>query len=185
MVQGKESGRERLLLVTFSTGMGTASLRVQVWRKLTSLGAHYLHDAVCLLPAREPLVREVDRLLARVHTQRGNGTALTIDVPDPAEYETLVGRFNIHRSTEYADMQERIGMLTDEITAATRRGRRASYVQVDEFEADLARVRTLLDRIIARDYFGSRHRAAAQADLDRCAQAIWGASRFPDSYLLT
>lgn len=172
MVQGKESSRERFLLVTFSTGMATASLRVQVWRKLTSLGAYYLHSAVCLLPAREPLVREVDRLLARVRAQRGTGGVFTIDLPDPAEYRALVGRFNNSRGTEYVEVRERVADVMDEITAATRRGRRVSYVQVDEFTADLERVRTLLDRITARDYFGARERAAAQADLDRCAQVL-------------
>lgn len=172
MVQGKETSRERFLLITFSTGMGTASLRVQVWRKLTSLGALYVHDAVCLLPAREPLVREVDRLLARVRAGRGNGGVFTIDVPDPAEYKTLVGRFNNSRNTEYAEVRERVADVMDEITAATRRGRQPSYAQVDEFTADLQRVRTLLDKITARDYFGAREHATAQTDLDQCAQAI-------------
>jgi hypothetical protein len=89
MVQGKGSSRERFLHVTFSSGTGTASLRVlrvHVWRKLTALGALYLHPAVCLLPAREPLVHQVNRLLARVHAEGGNALVFTIEVPDPAEY---------------------------------------------------------------------------------------------------
>src|SRR6185369_9984159 len=38
--------REQFLLVSVSTAGGGASLRVQVWRKLRSLGAVYLHQSV-------------------------------------------------------------------------------------------------------------------------------------------
>ena len=38
-------------MVSVSTAGAAASLRVQVWRKLRSLGALYLQQSVCLLPA--------------------------------------------------------------------------------------------------------------------------------------
>jgi uncharacterized membrane protein YkvA (DUF1232 family) len=61
------------LVVSVSTAGGAASLRVQVWRKLRSLGALYLQQSVCLLPATAPVVRDVRRLASRV--RQGGGTA--------------------------------------------------------------------------------------------------------------
>jgi hypothetical protein len=60
---------------------------------------------------------EGNRLLTRVHAQRGNGRVFTIDVPDPVECKALVDRFDNNRNTEYVHVQERIGMLMDEITS--------------------------------------------------------------------
>lgn len=55
--------------MSVSTAGAAASLRVQVWRKLRSLGALYLQQSVCLLPATAGDVR---RLAGRV---RQGGTA--------------------------------------------------------------------------------------------------------------
>ena len=63
--------RERFLLVSASTAGATPATRVRVWRKLRSLGALYLHQSVCLLPDREPVRRQVQRLLASVRADGG------------------------------------------------------------------------------------------------------------------
>jgi hypothetical protein len=44
--------RQVWLLVTASSVGAADSLRVAIWRKLRSLGALYLHQSVCVLPAR-------------------------------------------------------------------------------------------------------------------------------------
>ena len=67
------------LLVSVSTA-GAAALRVQVWRKLRSLGALYLQQSVCLLPAREDMVREVRRLADRVRHQGGSCRLLHVGI---------------------------------------------------------------------------------------------------------
>ena len=46
-------------MVSVSTADAAASLRVQVWRKLRSLGALYLQQSVCLLPATADVARDV------------------------------------------------------------------------------------------------------------------------------
>lgn len=57
--------------MSVSTAGAAASLRVQVWRKLRSLGALYLQQSVCLLPATAT-AGDVRRLAGRV---RQGGTA--------------------------------------------------------------------------------------------------------------
>lgn len=162
---------ERLLLVTVSTAGGPDSLRVHVWRKLRSLGALYLQQSVCLLPAHDRLVRDVGRLLARVRAEGGTGQALTIVVPEQQEYEALVARFNAARDAEYAEVLERTPQLLAEIDTETTRGR-ASYAEVEESEADLERFRTWLGKITARDYFDAPGRTAAETAVANCAEAL-------------
>lgn len=159
------------MLVTVSTAGRSASLRVQVWRKLRSLGALYLQQSVCLLPERERLVREVRRLLAKVHAQDGAGRVITIEVPDEAEYAALVAEFNAARDAEYAEVLERTPAMLAEIATETARGR-AGYAEVEESEADLERFRGWLAKIVARDYFAAPGRRAAEAAVDECARAL-------------
>jgi hypothetical protein len=162
---------EQFLLVSVSTAGGSPSLRVHAWRKLRSLGALYLQQSVCLLPAQELPARHVRRLLARVLSEGGTGRIITMAVPDPQERAALVAEFNVARDAEYAEVLERTPAMLAEIAAETARGR-ASYAEVEESEADLDRFRAWLGKIVARDYFNAPGRAAAEAAVAQCAQAL-------------
>jgi hypothetical protein len=164
-------GRDRFLLISVSTVGGPPSLRVQVWRKLRSLGALYLQQSVCLLPARDRPAREVARLVARVRTDGGTARAITIEVPDEREYAALVAEFNAARDTEYGEILERTPTMLAEIATETARGR-ATYAEVEESEADLHRFRSWLAKIVARDYFDAPGRAAAEAAVANCERAL-------------
>jgi DNA-binding transcriptional regulator PaaX len=72
------------LLVSVSTASAAATLRVTVWRKLKSLGALYLQQSVSVLPAREPIVREVRRLADRARHQGGQARVLRIEFTERA-----------------------------------------------------------------------------------------------------
>src|SRR5215468_8313801 len=97
------SARERFLLVSASTAGASAATRVRVWRKLRSLGALYLQQSVCLLPAREPVRRQVQRLLASVRADGGTARSLTVTVDDGAEYAGLVADYNAERDAEESE----------------------------------------------------------------------------------
>ena len=58
------------LLITVSTPRRELStLRVYAWRNLRSLGAHYLQQSVCLLPATPKTTRAVARLVTRLRAR--------------------------------------------------------------------------------------------------------------------
>ena len=172
--------RERFLLVSASTAGAPAATRVRVWRKLRSLGALYLQQSVCLLPAREPVRRQVLRLLASVRADGGTARSLTVTVDDAAEYAALVAEFNAERDAEYAEVVERAPQLLAELQTETARGR-ATYAEVEESEADLDRFNKWLAKIAARDYFAAgggqaahravEHRRAALAAFEDAAIA--------------
>jgi hypothetical protein len=162
---------QRFVLVAISTAGGPASLRVQVWRRLRSLGAVYVQQSVCLLPAREQVLRELRRLLARVRTEGGTARMFTVELPDQGEYDGLVAEFNAARDIEYAEVVERTPAFLAEIAMETERGR-ATYAEMEESEADLDRFKTWLGKITARDYFAAPGGAAARAAVAACERAL-------------
>lgn len=159
---------EGWLLVSVSTAGAAGTLRVQVWRKLRSLGALYLQQSVCLLPERPEVVREVRRLLDRVRRQDGTGRVLRIVFTDPGEERRVIAEVNAARDAEYGEVLERLPALREELATERARGR-ATYAEVEESEADLERFRSWLDKIAARDYFTAPAGAVARAAVEDAA----------------
>ena len=151
--------------MSVSTAGAAAALRMQVWRKLRSLGALYLQQSVCLLPDRPEVAREVRRLLDRVHHQAGTGRLLHIALTE-ADQAQLAAEMNAARDSEYAEVLDRLPQFLAELDKERARAR-TTYAEVEECEADLDRYRSWLAKIGARDYFaapgGSAARAAVQA----------------------
>ncbi|WP_433519148.1 Chromate resistance protein ChrB [Nonomuraea sp. CA-143628] len=156
------------LLISVSTAGAAPTLRVQVWRKLRSLGALYLQQSVCLLPEREQTLRQVRRLLDRVRQQGGTGRLLHVALTDQAEERQVIGEFNAARDTEYAEVLERLPAFRQELARERELGR-ATYAEVEESEADLERFRSWLGKIAARDYFAAPAGAAARAGVEEAA----------------
>ena len=168
---GHPGDGHRWLLVTVSTAGAPASLRVQVWRKLRSLGGLYLHQSVCLLPVTEPVARQVSRLLDRVSRAGGTGRCLRLSLDDPAQEASIVAEFRAARDAEYAEVLERVPALLAELEMERARGR-ATYAEVEESEADLVRFQSWLGKIEARDYFDAPGREPARAAVARCEAAL-------------
>jgi len=87
------------LLVTASSVGASDSLRVTIWRRLRSLGALYLQQSACLLPARPEVKREVRRLLERVRAQGGSARIMTIRFEDAREEEAVIEEMRATSST--------------------------------------------------------------------------------------
>lgn len=142
------------LVISVSTAGAPDSLRVQVWRKLRSLGALYLQQSVCLLPARAEVVREIRRLADRVRHQGGTARVLSMTFSDAAEEEAVIAELNAARDIEYGEVLERLPALRRELADERARGN-TTYAEVEESEADLQRFRSWMDKIAARDYFAA------------------------------
>jgi len=168
---GKPGERERWLLVTASSAGATDSLRVAIWRKLRSLGALYLQQSVCVLPARADVEREIRRLVDRVRANGGAARVLRITFEDVDEEARLVSELQAARDDEYGEVLERVPAFLAELRSERDRDR-ATYEEVEESEADLERFRAWLAKIDRRDYFGAARRADAHAAVERCGEAL-------------
>jgi hypothetical protein len=158
-------------LVSASSAGAPDSLRVAIWRKLHSLGALYVHQSVCLLPARPEVRRDVRRLVERVRGQGGSARVLTIRFDDPAEEAQIIAELSSARDDEYGEVLDRVPAFMSELRMERDRGR-ATYEEVEESEADLERFRAWLAKIDRRDYFGAPRRAEAHTVVDECARVL-------------
>lgn len=151
-----------------STAGAAGSLRVQVWRRLRALGALYVQQGTCLLPARQPVTHEVTRLADKVRRAGGTARVLRMEFVDEAEERSVIAEFNVARDAEYAEVLERVPELHAEL-AAERSGGNLTYAEVEESEVDVVRFRSWLGKIAARDYFDAPLGAEAHAAVDRAA----------------
>jgi hypothetical protein len=127
------------LLITVSTPPGgTSTLRVHAWRNLRRLGAHYLQQSVCLLPATPKTTRVVARLVTRLRAEGGHGEMLRIRLSDPEQEAAVIDAIQRERTDEYHEVVQRTRQFHDELRLERRRGR-ATYTELEESDSDLAR----------------------------------------------
>lgn len=159
------------LLLTVSTAGALDSLRVQVWRRVRSLGALSLHQGTYLLPARPETTRALDRLADRVRHGGGTARLLHITLPAPEEEAAVIAEFQAERATEYQELLDRRPEFTRELAAERAKGR-LTYAEVEESEADLARYQRWLAKIAGRDYFTCPLGEQARSAIARCAEDL-------------
>jgi hypothetical protein len=160
------------LLITVSTPPGgTSTLRVYAWRKLRSLGAHYLRQSVCLLPATPRTTRAAARLVTRLRAEGGHGEMLRIHLTDPAQEAAVIDAIRRERTDEYHEVVQRTRQFHEELQLERRRGR-ATYTELEESDADLARHQKWLAAIRVRDYFAAPGGQEAAAAVASCEDAL-------------
>lgn len=159
------------LLITVSTAGGSASLRVYVWRRLRLLGAVYLQQSVCVLPAILSIQKEINRFADRVRQDGGTVRLVGFQITDEAELQRLVTEFNDARDIEYNEVLERVPSFLEELDMECKRDR-TTYAEVEESEADLERFRSWLTKIDKRDYFHAPKGAEARQAIEDCVKEL-------------
>ena len=160
------------LLITVSTPpRGTSTLRVYAWRNLRSLGAHYLQQSVCLLPATPKTTRAAARVVTRLRAEGGHGEMLRIRMTDSKQEVAVIDAIQRERTDEYGEVVESTRQFHEELQHERRRGR-TTYTDLEESDADLARYQKWLAAIRARDYFDAPGRQEAAAAVASCEEAL-------------
>jgi hypothetical protein len=168
---GRPVARDWLLITLSTPPGGTSTLRVYAWRNLRSLGAHYLQQSVCLLPATPKTTRAVTRLVTRVRAEGGNSEMLRIHLTDLKQEATVIDAIGRERTDEYHEVVGSTRQFHEELALERRRGR-ATYTELEESDADLARHQKWLAAIRARDYFDAPGGQEAAAAVASCEEAL-------------
>jgi len=162
------------LLIAYNTPKQPSTARVTAWRRLHRLGALYIGPSTCLLPA----VLADDHALATVAegiTAAGGGIdTFHVEAFAPETHDGLLQRFNADRDAEYAEVVDRAQALVAELDREAERGK-FNFAEVEENDADLAKLRRWLEAIAGRDRYDAGGRAGAEqavAEADRALQVF-------------
>jgi hypothetical protein len=185
------------LLLIFSLPTGQASRRVEVWRKLRSLGALSLPGSGYLLPRSAQNTERMEWLAAAIRSYKGDASVAQVQAIDNLPDERLVRMFREARTRDYEQLLRELRKLPSGGPARARlerlRKRFREIEAMDYFESPLrSRLETMLTRLespplpapgrnrLARtQYRGKRWRTRPRPGIDRVASA-WLIRRFID-----
>ena len=163
--------RDWLLISVSTPGGGSSTLRVYAWRNLRSAGAHYLQQSVCMLPATPATTRAATKVVTRLRAEGGHGEMLRIHLSDPRQEARVIDAMQAERTDEYHELVESTRQFHEELEGERRRGR-ATYTELEESDADLARHKKWLAAVRARDYFDAPGGDDATAAVASCEAAL-------------
>src|SRR5947209_4002885 len=136
-----------------------AYLRVKVWRRLQSMGAVAVKNAVHALPMGESAQEDFEWLMREI--VEGGGEAFLCDTRllDGLSDEDVQKLFDEARDADYK------GMFQDARSLAKSLRPKLKPAAVTELRAQVARLRKRLNDVVAIDFFGAIGRAAAEEAL--------------------
>jgi CRISPR/Cas system-associated endoribonuclease Cas2 len=141
--------------------------RVHVWRKLKSWGGLYLQQSICVLPLREDLQQQLEKLKAEIVSGGGEADLLTVLIEDEAQNAMLVQRFQQQAEEEYQEFLGRCRDFHKELDHE-REISNLTFAELDENEVELGKLRSWLPKIRDRDLFKTQGYTQAVEALDAC-----------------
>ncbi|TDF95113.1 Chromate resistance protein ChrB [Paenibacillus piri] len=148
-----------------------STLRVRAWRTLKSLGAMYIQQSVCVAPDTAEVRKKMMAMKKLIEANEGE--ALLLEVSQLAGYseEHLCGLFNQQRMTEYEEFLGGCKSFLQELELETGKGN-FSFHEVEENEAELAKLERWVRKIAKRDFFNCSRLYAAMKKLEQCEHAF-------------
>src|SRR5437870_838743 len=147
------------------------NLRVRIWRKLQKLGAVAIKNSVYVLPANEKTHEDFQWLKQEIESAGGEATVFQAGSVEGATDEEIIAAFRKARDEEFAAIAAELDGLSGAISQQTR-GKHISIGRLATHEAELDKLHSQLENIIANDFFNADERAAALSAYERCQKAI-------------
>ncbi len=149
-----------------------SAARVGIWRELKKMGALYLQQSVCILPATEPLYAALHKITERVSELGGNYHLLPLNSLPQDEEAKIVDGFIAQSNLQYDEIIEDCEVnFKKEIEFETFR-QNFTYAEAEEIRQDLEKIRRWYDRVVERDWFEGARRESALQSIDECEKQL-------------
>ena len=142
--------------------------RVSVWRELKRLGALYLQQCVCIVPAFPKCVQGVQSVALRIEALSGTYNLFHVRDVEAAEHERLLTGFRRLSAKEYAEIIEECQTKFTKEIEFERFRQNFTYEEAEEIREDLDKIRRWFGRVTERDWFDAGMREQVAAELQRC-----------------
>lgn len=157
------------LILAYKVPSEPTRYRASVWRKLKASGAIYLQDGVATLPEDSTSERVMRGIVQEI--RQVQGTAYFFRSTPIGDDTALVAAYNSARDEEYEEVLEQCRDFHSELRMERDR-RNLSFAELEENEEDLHKLEVWLDKVKARDRFGTELRAEAEQALVSCHEDL-------------
>jgi hypothetical protein len=160
------------ILLVYRVPSEPSNNRVSVWRELKRMGALYLQQCVCILPAFERCEQGVDGVVTKIEALGGTHNVFRVPVVDDAEAARLVDGFQQLSTKEYDEIIEECQTKFTKEVEFERFRENYTYEEAEEIREDLEKIRRWFTRVVERDWFDAGKRDDVAAELARCEKLL-------------
>jgi hypothetical protein len=166
-----EPGQEWLLLI-YRVPSEPSNNRVSVWRELKRLGALYLQQCVCVVPALPVCAAGIASAARKVESLGGSHNLFRLRDLPAEEQERLVAGFRALSAKEYDEIVEECRTKFVKEIEFERFRENYTYEEAEEIREDLDKIRRWLKRVVDRDWFDAGRRDEVFAELETCERLL-------------
>ena len=160
------------IILVYQLPSEPSSKRVNVWRDLKRLGALYLQQSTCIVPASGERDAAMQAIGQKIDLLEGAHHLFRVPSVDHDEEALLVDGFRQQSAAEYQEIiDETSSRLLTRIEFERFRDN-FSYDTAEDLRSELERLRERHARSVERDFFGASMRTESEAALARCEEQL-------------
>lgn len=165
------SNHSTWLILSYKVPAEPSTLRVRVWRNLKELGVIYIQQSVCVAPALPEVQKKLEHIKSLIEENSGEALLLVVNQFEQITEKQLIDMLNEKRTLEYTEFLDGCQNFLSEIDMETNR-RNYTFHEVEENEADLAKLKRWYRKILRRDFFKSDLMNPSKQKLDQCERIL-------------
>ncbi|QSO55157.1 hypothetical protein JZ785_14325 [Alicyclobacillus curvatus] len=159
------------MIISYRVPAEPSTARVKIWRMMKSMGALYIQQSVCLVPVTAETQKRKAQLEALVADNHGEVLLLEVEQLETASEAQMIALFNEHRQAEYKEFLDGCRAFKQEIETESQLAK-FTFHEVEENEAELARLKRWQRKILRRDFFRCEHASMSQSKLEECETSL-------------
>jgi hypothetical protein len=160
------------IILVYQVPSEPSNKRVSVWRDLKRVGALYLQQSTCILPASSSCVEAIESIGVKVEALEGTHHIFRVPSVEAPEHARLEAAFRGQSANEYQELVDECQSVFLTRVEFERFRRNFTYDTAESLRAELERLRHRHARAMERDFFGAPQRTEAEAALDRCEHQL-------------
>jgi hypothetical protein len=150
------SATDRWLLLVHQLPARPAYLRVKIWRRLQTIGAVPVKNAVYALPVSDQAQEDFEWLMREIVEGGGEAMVCEARLVDGLSDQEVRAKFDAARDADYDEIAKEARALAKEL------GKSKASERLAEAKPQITRLRTRLTQVIGIDFFGANGRDAAE-----------------------
>lgn len=145
--------------------------RVAVWRKIKGLGAVYIQNSVCLIPASPEHQRHLRIIQNDIASNGGDALLMEAAGLDKNQEALVIRKFNEDRDADYVEFISKCMEFSTEVEREIS-VKHFTYAELEENDQDVRKLRNWMDKIRKIDFYDAPRRIEAASRLAKCESLL-------------